>query len=171
MKPITEKVKLLLVDDHAIVRAGFRHLLKSDADYEIKEVDSAEEACKVYGDYQPDAVIMDLMMPGMGGLEGVRYLHAKDKKAKIPVASTGSVPFGTTIDTTQTTIPLDDTSSYSSSGGYVRIDDEIIEYTSKTDTELTGCIRGRFQTTQAEHDEEELIGLCHKQQERYQYHP
>lgn len=87
MKPITEKVKLLLVDDHAIVRAGFRHLLKSDADYEIKEVDSAEEACKIYGDYQPDAVIMDLMMPGMGGLEGVRYLHAKDKKAKILVLS------------------------------------------------------------------------------------
>ena len=87
MKPNTEKVKLLLVDDHAIVRAGFRHLLESDADYDFHEVDSAEEACKVYGDYQPDAVIMDLMMPGMGGLEGVRYLHAKDRKAKILVLS------------------------------------------------------------------------------------
>ena len=87
MKPNTEKIKLLLVDDHAIVRAGFRHLLKSDADYDIKEVDSAEEACKVYGDYQPDAVIMDLMMPGMGGLEGVRRLHAKDRNAKILVLS------------------------------------------------------------------------------------
>lgn len=62
-----EKTRLLLVDDHAIVRAGFRYLLESDADYEILEADSAEEACKVYGDYKPDAVIMDLMMPGMGG--------------------------------------------------------------------------------------------------------
>lgn len=87
MKPNAERIKLLLVDDHAIVRAGFRHLLKNDADYDIHEVDSAEEACKVYGDYQPDAVIMDLMMPGMGGLEGVRYLHAKDRKAKILVLS------------------------------------------------------------------------------------
>lgn len=87
MKHNTEKMKLLLVDDHAIVRAGFKYLLKSDADYDIMEVDTAEEACKVYGEYQPDAVIMDLMMPGMGGLEGVRHLHAKDKKAKILVLS------------------------------------------------------------------------------------
>lgn len=87
MNSNSEKIKLLLVDDHAIVRAGFRYLLKSDADYDIQEVDSAEEACKVYGDYKPDAVIMDLMMPGMGGLEGVRYLHAKDREAKILVLS------------------------------------------------------------------------------------
>jgi len=83
----TEKTRLLLVDDHAIVRAGFRYLLESDADYEILEADSAEEACKVYGDYKPDAVIMDLMMPGMGGLEGLRHLNAKDRNAKILVLS------------------------------------------------------------------------------------
>jgi len=87
MKLNTEKTRLLLVDDHAIVRAGFRYLLESDADYEILEADSAEEACKVYGDYKPDAVIMDLMMPGMGGLEGLRHLNAKDRNAKILVLS------------------------------------------------------------------------------------
>jgi len=87
MKPSTEKTKLLLVDDHAIVRAGFRYLLESEADYDIMEVDSAEEACQVYGDYKPDAVIMDLMMPGMGGLEGVRHLNAKDRNAKVLVLS------------------------------------------------------------------------------------
>ena len=87
MKSGDEKTKLLLVDDHAIVRAGFRYLLENESKYEFLEVDSAEEACQVYSDYQPDAVIMDLMMPGMGGLEGLRHLNAKDKNAKVLVLS------------------------------------------------------------------------------------
>jgi two-component system invasion response regulator UvrY len=81
------KTKLLLVDDHAIVRAGFRYLLESDADYEIREVNTAEEACRIYSEYKPDAVIMDLLMPGMGGLQGVRHIHAKDNNAKVLVLS------------------------------------------------------------------------------------
>ena len=87
MKVGTRKARLLLVDDHAIVRAGFRYLLESDAEYEIKEVNTAEEACNIYKEYKPDAVIMDLIMPGMGGLEGVRHLKAKDSKAKVLVLS------------------------------------------------------------------------------------
>jgi len=87
MKVGTRKARLLLVDDHAIVRAGFRYLLESDAEYEIKEVNTAEEACNIYKEYKPDAVIMDLIMPGMGGLEGVRHLKAKDNKAKVLVLS------------------------------------------------------------------------------------
>ena len=81
------KAKLLLVDDHAIVRAGFRYLLENDADYEIREVDTAEEACRIYSEYKPDAVIMDLLMPGMGGLQGVRHSHAKEKNARVLVLS------------------------------------------------------------------------------------
>ena len=81
------KAKLLLVDDHAIVRAGFRHLLESDDDYEIREVDTAEEACRIYSEFNPDAVIMDLLMPGMGGLQGVRHIHAKDSNANVLVLS------------------------------------------------------------------------------------
>ena len=81
------RAKLLLVDDHAIVRAGFRYLLESDADYEIREVDTAEEACRIYSEFQPDAVIMDLLMPGMGGLQGVRHIQAKDNNAKVLVLS------------------------------------------------------------------------------------
>ena len=82
-----EKRKILLVDDHAVVRAGFRHLLEKDNDFDILEVDSAEKACQVYAEFQPHAVVMDLVMPGMGGLEGVRHLHAKDHNAKILVLS------------------------------------------------------------------------------------
>ncbi|VAW51548.1 hypothetical protein MNBD_GAMMA06-312 [hydrothermal vent metagenome] len=79
--------KVLLVDDHAIVRAGFRQLLEKDNNFDILEVESAEKACQIYGKFQPHVVIMDLVMPGMGGLEGVRHLHAKDDKAKILVLS------------------------------------------------------------------------------------
>jgi len=84
---VSIKKKLLLVDDHAIVRAGFRYLLECSQSYEIKEVSSAEEACEIYNQFKPDAVVMDLMMPGMGGLEGVRHIRAKDKEAKILVLS------------------------------------------------------------------------------------
>jgi two-component system invasion response regulator UvrY len=87
MNTSADKTKLLLVDDHAIVRAGFRYLLESDADYEIREVNTAEEACRIYSEYKPDAVIMDLLMPGMGGLQGVRHIHAKDNNAKVLVLS------------------------------------------------------------------------------------
>jgi len=87
MNNTANKARLLLVDDHAIVRAGFRYLLESDADYEIREVNTAEEACRIYSEYQPDAVIMDLLMPGMGGLQGVRHIHAKDSNAKVLVLS------------------------------------------------------------------------------------
>jgi DNA-binding NarL/FixJ family response regulator len=86
------KIRILLVDDHAIVRAGFRYILESECDYEIKEVNTAEEACSVYNEFKPDAVIMDLVMPGMGGLEGVRHIFAKDGKANILVLSMQDVP-------------------------------------------------------------------------------
>lgn len=79
--------KILLVDDHAVVRAGFRYLLESEGQYQVREVDSAEEACSVFNEFKPDVVVMDMMMPGMGGLEGVRHIHAKDENARILVLS------------------------------------------------------------------------------------
>lgn len=88
MKETDVKTKILLVDDHAIVRAGFRFLLEAIDNYDIKEASTAEEACSIYKKYKPDAVIMDLIMPGMGGLEGVRHICAKDNKAKVLILST-----------------------------------------------------------------------------------
>lgn len=82
-----KQTRILLVDDHAVVRAGFRYLLESSDGFDVFEVDSAEEACRVYGSYKPDVVVMDMMMPGMGGLEGVRHLYAKDDNARILVLS------------------------------------------------------------------------------------
>jgi two-component system, NarL family, invasion response regulator UvrY len=76
-------VRVLLVDDHALVRMGFRMLL-GDAGIEIAgEAGSGEEACTAYAQTRPDVVVMDLSMPGMGGLEAVRRLLAQDPQARV----------------------------------------------------------------------------------------
>jgi two-component system invasion response regulator UvrY len=73
----------MLVDDHALVRMGFRMLL-ADAQVEVvAEFDSGEQACAEYARVRPDVVVMDLAMPGMGGLEAVRRLIAQDPRARI----------------------------------------------------------------------------------------
>ena len=76
-------IRVMLVDDHALVRMGFRMLL-TDAHVEIvAEAVSGEQACLEYAQVRPDVVVMDLSMPGMGGLEAVRRLLAQDPKARV----------------------------------------------------------------------------------------
>lgn len=78
----------MLVDDHAVVRVGFRMLLTASGDVEVAaEADSGELAYQAYGEVRPDVVVMDLSMPGMGGIETVRRLLAKDKAARVLVLS------------------------------------------------------------------------------------
>jgi len=73
----------MLVDDHALVRMGFRMLLADAGMDVVAECDSGEQACADYPRALPDVVVMDLSMPGMGGLEAVRRLLAQDAKARI----------------------------------------------------------------------------------------
>ena len=74
----------MLVDDHAVVRTGFRLLLQASADIEVvAEADSGEAACQMYESVAPDVVVMDIAMAGMGGLEAIKRLMAKDAKARI----------------------------------------------------------------------------------------
>ncbi|MEP7295099.1 MAG: response regulator transcription factor [Burkholderiales bacterium] len=76
-------IRVMLVDDHALVRMGFRMLL-ADAQIEVvAEADTGEQACADYPRVRPDVVVMDLSMPGMGGLEAVRRLLAQDPKARV----------------------------------------------------------------------------------------
>lgn len=78
----------MLVDDHAVVRVGFRMLLEAAGDIEVAaEADSGELAYQRYAEVRPDVVIMDLSMPGMGGIEAVRRLLARDKDACVLVLS------------------------------------------------------------------------------------
>ncbi|CAA6823804.1 MAG: DNA-binding response regulator [uncultured Thiotrichaceae bacterium] len=79
-----EQITLLLVDDHAIVRAGYRQLISTTPDIVvIGESAAAEEACQQYDELQPDVVVMDLNLPGMSGLEAIRRLISKAPSAAI----------------------------------------------------------------------------------------
>lgn len=82
------KIKVLLVDDHAVVRAGFRLLLASSADIDvIAEAERGEQVCSFYEQFSPDVVVMDLSMPGIGGLEAIRRLCNREDSAKVLVFS------------------------------------------------------------------------------------
>ena len=73
-------IRVLLVDDHALVRMGFRMLL-ADAAIEVAgEAESGEQALRDYPVLRPDVVVMDLSMPGMGGLDAVRRLLAQTRR-------------------------------------------------------------------------------------------
>jgi DNA-binding NarL/FixJ family response regulator len=81
-------IKVILVDDHAIVRAGFRMLLATDDAIEvIGEAERGESACQLYFETSADLMVLDLSMPGIGGLETIRRICNRDSKAKILVFS------------------------------------------------------------------------------------
>jgi two-component system response regulator NreC len=73
------KIRLLLVDDHEIVRAGLRLLFMAEPDMEIVgEAGSAEEALRAVRKVKPDVVLMDVAMPGMSGIEATRRIKEAD---------------------------------------------------------------------------------------------
>ncbi|MFI3157475.1 MAG: response regulator transcription factor [Methylococcaceae bacterium] len=83
-----DKIKVILVDDHAVVRAGFRMLLSAEADIDvIAEAERGEAACQLYLEQQPDVMVLDLSMPGIGGLESIRRICNRDGNAKVLVFS------------------------------------------------------------------------------------
>ncbi len=75
--------RVMLVDDHVLVRMGFRMLLADAGIDVVAECGSGEEALPAYAQAGPDVVVMDLSMPGMGGLEAIRRLLAQDPKARV----------------------------------------------------------------------------------------
>ena len=85
---MAKKTTILLVDDHAVVRAGVRRLLGQEPLFEvIGEAESGEKAYQIFGELKPDVMVMDLSMPGMGGLEAIRRILMRYEKAKILVLS------------------------------------------------------------------------------------
>jgi len=85
---MSDKIKVILVDDHAVVRAGFRMLLSAEANIDvIAEAERGEAACQLYLEQQPDVMVLDLSMPGIGGLESIRRICNRDSGAKILVFS------------------------------------------------------------------------------------
>ena len=85
---MSQKVTIILVDDHAVVRAGVRRLLEQETLFEvIGEAESGEKAYKIFGELKPDVMVMDLSMPGMGGLESIRRILMRHERARILVLS------------------------------------------------------------------------------------
>ncbi len=80
---MTDRIQVLLVDDHAVVRAGFKLLLSSSANIAvIAEATRGEQAILLYSQLQPDIVVIDLSMPGIGGLETIRRLCQRDAQGQ-----------------------------------------------------------------------------------------
>ena len=80
------ELTILLVDDHPVVREGYRRLLERTPGYRV--VAEAHDAASAYQAYQkskPDVVIMDLSLPGIGGIEAVRHIRQWDRDARILV--------------------------------------------------------------------------------------
>ena len=84
----TDAIEVFLVDDHEVVRAGYRRLLESTQGISVvAEAEDGETAYSRFFEQQPDVLVMDISMPGMGGLEASRRILARDKNARILVFS------------------------------------------------------------------------------------
>jgi two-component system, NarL family, invasion response regulator UvrY len=85
-------MKILLVDDHVIVRSGLRNLLMSVSDAQISEAATGRDALLRLRQDRPDLVLLDLNLPGIGGLELLRRMLLEDKAVRILVLSMHAEP-------------------------------------------------------------------------------
>ena len=77
-------IRILLVDDHAVVREGYRRLLERRADLRVEaEAASAEEALQRLREFEPDLIILDLSLPNIGGIELTRRILQRQPDARI----------------------------------------------------------------------------------------
>lgn len=79
-------VRVLLVDDHAVVREGYRTLLeKHEGLAVVGEASNAASAYRAYKEMRPDVVVMDISMPGRGGIDAIEHIRRLDAQARILV--------------------------------------------------------------------------------------
>ena len=83
---MTDKITLLITDDHVLVRQGIRTFLELQPDITVLgEADSGENAVRMAAELVPDVVLMDLVMPGMGGVEATRQVKQASPRSQIIV--------------------------------------------------------------------------------------
>ncbi len=92
-------IKVMLVDDHELVRTGFRHILNGDVGIEVVgEAESGEEALEMIPQLNPDLVMMDINMPGIGGIEATRRIKRRHPEIHvITLTIHGDDPFPTQL--------------------------------------------------------------------------
>ncbi|MGH8718567.1 MAG: response regulator, partial [Burkholderiales bacterium] len=82
------RIRVLLADDHAVVRAGYRRVLENTANMQVvAEAGSGEEAYALVKKVPVHVVVMDLTMDGLGGLEALRRIRARVPKVKVLIFS------------------------------------------------------------------------------------
>ena len=85
---MTEKISVLLVDDHALVRRGFRRMLEDEEDIVVKgEASDGEEAVRLARQLQPKVIVMDCALPGISGLVATRQILEHNPKAAVLMLS------------------------------------------------------------------------------------
>src|SRR5215472_6792278 len=85
---MSEKISVLLVDDHALVRRGFRRMLEDEEDITVKgEASDGEEAVRLARALKPDVIVMDCALPGVNGLVATRKILEHDSKAAVLMLS------------------------------------------------------------------------------------
>jgi len=81
---VTAPLKVLLVDDHAVVREGYRRLLEREPDIEVVgEAGDATQACERAHALSPDVVVMDIALPGSSGIEAMRRMLAEQPQLRV----------------------------------------------------------------------------------------
>ena len=85
-------MKLLLVDDHTVVREGVRRLLALSVEATVVEAKTGREALSVFRAEKPEVVILDLNLPGSGGLDLLRRLLIEDPKTRVLIFSMHTTP-------------------------------------------------------------------------------
>ncbi len=85
---IGERITVLLVDDHPMVREGMKRLLEGEGGFEVVgEVDSVEDALEELQRGRAEIVVMDIQLPGVDGVEGTRLLKAAHPEVKVVIVS------------------------------------------------------------------------------------
>ena len=85
---MSEKISVLLVDDHALVRRGFRRMLEDEEDITVKgEASDGEEAVRLARVLKPDVIVMDCALPSVNGLVATRKILEHDPKAAVLMLS------------------------------------------------------------------------------------
>ena len=83
-----QRLRVLIADDHPLFRDGMRGLLSTQPDIEVAgEATTGEEAVKLTGELEPDVVLMDLKMPGLGGIEATRRVLAANPRIRVLIVT------------------------------------------------------------------------------------